>query len=151
MSESLIHEHSGEFEWLTPLEKMVGKPIDLKDDRGKVHNLAPFGMREMAEIRKLGAGWLARALTLQLFPDEWFHLVWLSLRKEGLTRDEIHAREWKYTLEDAFDLFDGKDQSDSNNRITNAALHLLLTAGLIAPPDKKANPPKAAETEKTKT
>lgn len=115
----------------TDLQIVTGDGIRFKDKNGKEHYLSPLDLTDLRDYeRKLGS---LRTLNAEnsKFDDVLF-LLWLSLRKEGLTQDEIERRNWKLTEDGVGRMFDFRNLKQLNLWI----VELLKISGL----DTQANP-----------
>jgi hypothetical protein len=137
-------------EWVSNLSLLVGQKAIVTDAKGEAHELAPYTLVDLLDTKKLGSDWTARALGFTLDPDEWFYLLWLSMRHEGKTREECRAGKHAYTMAHVVDLFDGPPEklNDLYNAVVKAIVTLLVVSGFIQPATNggdKADPTKAAK------
>lgn len=85
-----------------PLEK-----LSLTDREGKEHLLASLSVNDMLEFEdRLGMS-LLDAASKRMTLRHVITILWLAVRKAGLTREEIVKRKWKIaTIEEFGELFD---------------------------------------------
>lgn len=77
----------------------------VKDKAGKETNLNGLNLRDMIEFeRAMGKSALDMFDTVKL--EEIAYLMYLSVRKEGLSLAEIREKKFKITLDDVYENFD---------------------------------------------
>lgn len=111
----------------------------LRDRHGVEHQLLPLDMSDMCEYEaKLGQSLLTANMGALHIKDIFF-LLYLSLRKEGLSLDEIDKGAFKVTERQVQRMFDLAMIEKS----AEVFLDLLRVSGFSMKEDK-ANPPKAS-------
>jgi hypothetical protein len=126
------------------LKTLVGEsPVKLSiiDYDGKEHFLAPLTVNDMLEFeRRLGVS-LYEAASRKLMLSHITTILWLSMRKAGLSREEIVKKKFKISYEEFGEMFDASFILDGT--VTTIG-KLLEVSGL-----KQKNPPMLANsTEK---
>lgn len=83
------------------------KKLFIKDKDGKSHRCYPLVMAEFLEFeREIGTS-LFEIWNAKLKLSQIFFLLWLSLRKEGCSVDDLKRRNFKLTQADIQQMFDG--------------------------------------------
>ena len=84
-------------------ETMAGalgrETVPWRDGAGVDHKLPPLTINDLIELEE-EAGSLSEWATTGVRVRSWRTVLWLSVRKEGLTREEVRARKFKVTQED---------------------------------------------------
>ena len=115
------------------------KRVILKDKKGVEHVLQALDLCDMCEYEaRLGQSLLTANLSTLRMADI-IYMLYLSLRKEGLSMDEVDRGNFKITEKDVQHMFD-------LSMITKSAevfLDLLRVSGFDFGKDEKANPQKA--------
>jgi hypothetical protein len=87
---------------------MVGQPIAMSvtDRDGVEHALSPLSMNDILEFEdKLGVSLLDAAAD-RLTIRHIFRILYMSVRKHGLTREDILKKRWKMSIEEFGEMFD---------------------------------------------
>lgn len=110
------------------LEILAGnRTIEIRDRFGKAHALRPLTLYDMVEMeRKFGS--LDRLGTGQRIKlEDKMFILWLSLRKEGLTDADVLKGKYACTVNEAAGLFDaGKLES-----LVDLLDNLFLLSGFV--------------------
>ena len=121
------------------LRTMVNGSTDravIADKVGTEHVLSPLDFSDLVEYEdKMGVTLLSLDRALK-FKDIGY-ILYLSLRKEGLSPTQIEHRQFKYTEAQVLRMFDLKLLSKTNDFITD----LLKISGLEIKADKKIEDP----------
>lgn len=93
----------------------------VKDRTGVEHRLYPLTVRDWIELEKeVGSVFNWAAIGIKI--ETWAYLIWMSIRKNGITRKDEYARRFKIGLEEMCDLFDisqSKQMLDAVETITS--------------------------------
>ena len=77
----------------------------IKDRTGKEHRLFPLTIRDWVELeREIGSVFNWAIIGQKL--ETWAYVIWLSVRKNGITRKHEYARQFKIAYEEMMDIFD---------------------------------------------
>src|SRR5690349_2835853 len=124
---------------------VVGSPtkIVVIDKSGKEHLLNPLDMSDIIEYEdKVGHSILA--VDHEIKVKDIIYLVYLSLRKEDLSLEQIEQKRWKYTERQIGMIFDMKFFSNA----VNILLDILRVSGFELKADAEAAAKTAAGREK---
>lgn len=117
----------------------TGHKVILKDRFGKEHTLLPLDMADMCEYEaKLGQSLLTANLSALHVKDILF-MLFLSLRKEGLSVEDIDRGAFKITERDVQRMFD----LSMITKIAEVFIDLLRVSGYDVK-EEETNPPKAS-------
>lgn len=111
--------------------------IAIKDIEGTERKLYPLSLNDLIELEE-AVGPLREWGTLGIKLSSWLYVVWLAMRKGGLTTPERRAREWRFTLEDVGEMFDARHVLLLGTAVGN----ILGNSGLNVEtgPDDKTDP-----------
>ena len=108
----------------------------IKDRLGNDHTLQPLTIEDVVAYEEhFGHTMSVGAVGYK----DIFYMLYLSLRTEGLSEDQIEKRQWRYTERQVQKMFD----LGLLKRINETLNDLLRISGLVVDKDKDANPPKA--------
>lgn len=105
---------------------------DFRDRLNKVHTITPLDLRDIVHLEKKFGGLelLTKANKLQ----DVLYILWLSLRKEGLTEQEIVDGKWKVTEDHVARYFSPGDMSQLKELLSK----LFIISGFKEEQVKKA-------------
>jgi hypothetical protein len=121
MSQNLDNPSSGSEELAT----IVGDSLEITDALGKKHKLRPLDLQDLSELERK----LVEVETQDM--GRWttetaMFIVWLSLRKEGLSAEDIDRENWRYTIKKCMRMFDARFYRALNTIIG----HLFAISGI---------------------
>lgn len=135
-------------EFVTPDLKILIEGTDkqhsIKDKDGKLHHLLPLNLKDIVAFEQYAKTSILDIVgTVKI--EHIAFLVYLSLRKEGLTREQIRQGQFKLCLDDVTEMFDAKFLLSSGL----IYIKLLEMSGFDLPKpgdnkEKPENPPEAA-------
>src|ERR671925_2430236 len=111
--------------------------VTLKDKKGKDHVLPPLDFSDMLEFeRKIGGTFLDEKRVLKL--ADILYLLYLSIRKEGCTDDEVMRGQFKLTEKQVYSMFDLRYLNKSADLFSD----IMKMSGVVFPQaiPEKANP-----------
>ena len=117
------------------------KTVKLVDKDSVEHRLPPLDMEDMSDLEEiLGEDWLQenklRAVS---------RILWTSLRKEGLSREDLVARKWKLKPQEVGMMFDARHGPIIRAAVTD----LLIASGFERKPQGGGNRPSEGASEPT--
>lgn len=77
----------------------------IKDREGKIHSLTPLRLRDLLEVEDRTGVSIFDSIRTTKLRDVAF-MVWIALRKNGLSPEEIKARKWKLDENECYEMFD---------------------------------------------
>lgn len=108
------------------------KEVKFKDVEGKEHTLKALNLMDLSDFQDKFGNF--EKLKDEAYLKIKFHLyvLWLSLRKNGLTQEEINKEEWKIGLQTVAGYLPTKI-----DELVNLTNKLFAISGLINIPDEK--------------
>lgn len=105
---------------MEPIKNELSKALGLEssefiDARGNKHRLCPLDMSDIAELERKYKG-LQNLATAQTVDDLLF-VLWLSLRKDGLSEHEIDNEKWKLTVKQVGRMFPAGDKGEMGKAV----------------------------------
>jgi len=99
--------------------------VKIRDKNSKEHIIAPLDLSDLIEYEdKMGYSILNRTKEIKI--RDIAYILYLSLRKEGLSADQIEHRQFTYTERQVWTMFDLKFLTSSNEIL----MDLLRISGL---------------------
>ncbi len=121
---------------LKVLIKGTDGKVKIKDKEGKVHELPPLDLADLIDLEeRTGISVLGMSENTDMKLKDMCYLLYLSLRKEGLSPEQISKKNWTLTERQIYMMFDLNFLKNS----ISIFLELLAISGLDA-----IRPPKAA-------
>lgn len=119
--------------------------VMILDRFGKEHELCPLSLADLVEYEdKTGASLLAVERDFKL--KDLAYLLYLSLRKEGLSPEQVEKRAYRVSEHSVYSLFDLKLLAQAKEVI----LDLLRVSGLTVPKEEDKSPLAAGEVGQTR-
>lgn len=117
------------------------KTVRITDKDGKEHVLSPFDIEDLADLEEmLGEDWLQmgrlRGVT---------RILWVAMRKEGLSREDVVARKWRMKPAEVGMLFDVRH----GPMIRAAVTDILVASGYERKPQSSGGRPPEGASEQT--
>lgn len=92
---------------LKALVKGTDQRIVIKDKAGKDHVLSPLDLSDLVDLEdKMQESFLNVEFGKNLRLGQIMFMIYLSLRKEGLSHDDLKRRAFKYTEREVYMMFD---------------------------------------------
>ena len=118
--------------------------VYLKDKKGTEHKLSPLSIRDLIEFEDALGGSIFAIVQANLTMRQIIFMLYLSVRKEGLSEADIEANKWKYTEKQTGELFSLAFLRSA----PQVFLDLMNISGLNA--KGEVNPPKAEPSQEQK-
>lgn len=80
--------------------------VFIKDKLGKDHRILPLSIHDLIEFEDEIGTSIFNIMNANLGMKQIFSLLYFSLRKEGLSEQDIEAKKWKYTRSQLGNMFD---------------------------------------------
>jgi hypothetical protein len=78
----------------------------VKDKNDKEHTLTPLTIRDLIEFERRAGGDVFKIMNANLGIENIFHLLYLSLRKEGCSPEDIKRGKYTHSEVDVQEMFD---------------------------------------------
>lgn len=121
---------------LRTIVKGSPEKVMIKDRFGREHELCPLDLADLIEYEeKTGATLLGREFEFKM--KHLGYLLYLSLRKDGLSLEDVEKRRFKVSEQTVMVWFDLKVLAQANEVITD----LLRVSGLLMPKEEENKDP----------